>query len=99
MHTGQFNLTSSNDWILVFRLERVMIFSGPPGPNLTADALVASEKVGEGGPGDELRFVIRKASSRSERDLLEGICKCNKVTGQDNEASLFRSPQIYIRSK
>jgi hypothetical protein len=55
-----------------------MIFSGPPGPNMTADALVASEKVGEGGPGDELRFVIPKASSRSERDLLEGIVNVTK---------------------
>lgn len=60
-----------------------MIFSGPPGPKLTAEALVASEKVGEGGPGVELRLVIPKANSRSERDLLEGIV--TQVMGKDNE--------------
>jgi hypothetical protein len=65
-----------------------MIFSGPPGPKWSAEGLVASEKVGEGGPGVELRLVIPKASSRSERDLLEGIVT-QVTTGKDNEASVW----------
>jgi len=33
-----------------------MIFEGPLAPKFIAEACVASEKVGEGGPGDMVRF-------------------------------------------
>ena len=33
-----------------------MIFAGPFSPRFTADTLVVSENVGEGGPGEALRF-------------------------------------------
>ena len=44
--------------MLALRSERVMIFAGPCSPRFTADALVVSVNVGEGGPAAEeaLRF-------------------------------------------
>lgn len=44
--------TSSYACKLALRSARVIILSGPSGPKFIADAFVASEKVGEGGPGD-----------------------------------------------
>jgi hypothetical protein len=49
-------LTFSYDCMLALRSERVMIFAGPCSPRFTADALVVSVNVGEGGPGEALRF-------------------------------------------
>lgn len=59
-------LTSSYACILALRFALVIIFSGPFGPKSMADALVASENVGDGGPGDEARFGDR-ARARNER--------------------------------
>ena len=44
--------------MLALRSERVMIFAGPCSPKFTADTLVVSVNVGEGGPalGEALRF-------------------------------------------
>lgn len=42
--------------MLALRSERVMIFAGPFSPRFTADTFVVSENVGEGGPGEALRF-------------------------------------------
>lgn len=39
--------------MLALRSERVTIFAGPCSPRFTADALVVSENVGEGGRGGE----------------------------------------------
>ena len=44
----------------------MIILSGPWGPKFMADALVVSEKVGDGGPGDAGRFGVM-AKVRSER--------------------------------
>ncbi len=58
--------------MLALRSERVMIFAGPCSPRFTADALVVSEYVGEGGPGEALRFpcgFVAIAKGRSGRDL------------------------------
>ena len=66
--------------MLALRSERVMIFAGPCSPRFTADTFVVSENVGEGGPGEALRFpgcefvVIPKG--RRGRDF--GIC-CKRV--------------------
>lgn len=65
--------TSSYAWILAFKSERVIIFSGPLGPKVIPDACVVSEKVGEGGPGDVLRLVGPNASARRERYRLGGM--------------------------
>lgn len=49
-----------------------MIFSGPSDPKFIADAFVASEKVGEGGPRVELEclFAFEEMERvRSERGL------------------------------
>ena len=45
-----------------------MIFSGPSAPKFIAEAWVASENVGEGGPGDDVRFGDM-ARLRRERDF------------------------------
>ncbi len=58
--------TSSYDCRLAFRSPRVIILSGPLGPKFMADALVVSENVGEGGPGDVGRF-DEIARERNER--------------------------------
>ncbi len=47
----------------------MIIFSGPSIPKFMADALVVSENVGDGGPGDELRFEP-KVRPRRERGRL-----------------------------
>jgi len=44
-----------------------MIFAGPSAPKFIAEAWVVSEKVGEGGPGEEAGFEEPNASVRSER--------------------------------
>ena len=44
----------------------MIILLGPFGPKSMAEALVASENVGDGGPGDVARFGER-ANERSER--------------------------------
>ena len=49
------------------RLALVIILSGPSGSKLRAEAFVASEKVGEGGPGDmgRLEVVTRDRRERA----------------------------------
>ena len=64
--------------MLALRSERVMIFAGPFSPKWTADALVVSEYVGEGGPGDAFRFAcefVVKLRGRKVRDfgIVEGL--------------------------
>lgn len=44
----------------------MIILSGPSGPKFIADALVVSENVGDGGPGEAVRLG-EIASVRSER--------------------------------
>ena len=44
----------------------MMILSGPLGPKFMADALVASENVGDGGPGDFV-LLAERVSERRER--------------------------------
>lgn len=46
----------------------MIILSGPSGPKFMADAFVVSEKVGDGGPGELVRFG-EMAKERSERAL------------------------------
>lgn len=51
-----------------------MIFSGPSAPKFIAEALVASEKVGDGGPAvDEFGLLTFAESDRVRRDLGAGI--------------------------
>jgi hypothetical protein len=53
----------------------VMIFAGPCSPRFTADTLVVSVKVGEGGPGEALRFPCELvASVKGRRGRGFGIC-------------------------
>jgi len=53
-----------------------MIFAGPSAPKFIAEAWVASEKVGEGGPGEEAGFEEPNVSVRSERGRRGAIyCK------------------------
>ena len=62
--------------MLALRSERVIIFAGPFSPKWTADALVVSENVGEGGPGDAFRLaceLVFSARGRKDRDF--GIVK------------------------
>ena len=47
-----------------------MIFSGPFEPKFIAEACVASEKVGEGGPGDVFLLPEPKARALNERGRL-----------------------------
>ena len=63
-------LTSSYACTLALRLALVIIFSGPPGPKFIAEALVASEKVGEGGPGD---LVLLPAMVRERKERAGGM--------------------------
>ena len=44
-----------------------MIFAGPSAPKFIAEAWVASEKVGEGGLGEEAGFEEPNGRVRSER--------------------------------
>ena len=49
-----------------------MIFAGPFSPRFTADTLVVSVNVGEGGPGEALRFpceFVASVKGRRGRDL------------------------------
>jgi hypothetical protein len=58
--------------MLALRSERVIIFAGPCSPRFTADTLVVSENVGEGGPGEALRFpceFVVIAKGRRDRDF------------------------------
>jgi hypothetical protein len=58
--------------MLALRSERVMILEGPSSPRFTADALVVSVNVGEGGPGEALRFpcgVVAIVKGRRGRGL------------------------------
>lgn len=50
-----------------------MIFSGPSAPKFIAEACVASENVGEGGPGEDVRFgdIARLRIERCSRGMLE----------------------------
>ena len=50
-----------------------MILAGPFGPKFMAEACVVSEKVGEGGLGEELRLLGVKEKVRKERERLEGM--------------------------
>jgi hypothetical protein len=68
--------------MLALRFDLVMIFSGPFAPKFIADAFVASENVGEGGPGDAVRVV--GAMARDWRERARGIifrrqqCRCSR---------------------
>jgi hypothetical protein len=58
-----------------------MIFEGPFTPNCMVDTFVASEKVGEGGPGDVVR---RELNDRPRCDLVaigheEELRKCDNL--------------------
>lgn len=69
METG---LTFSYACIPAFRSILVIIFAGPCSPKFMAEAFVASENVGDGGPlpvGGALCFgrLVEMASERSER--------------------------------
>ena len=55
--------------MLALRSARVTIFAGPFSPKFMAEALVTSEKVGEGGPSCCLLIFVDIASDRSERAL------------------------------
>ena len=58
--------------MLALRSERVMIFAGPCSPRFTADTLVVSVNVGEGGPGEALRFpceFVASVKGRRGRDF------------------------------
>lgn len=50
----------------------MMIFSGPSAPKFIAEAWVASENVGEGGPGEDVRFgdIARLRKERDFRGML-----------------------------
>lgn len=62
-----------------------MIFSGPPGPKFIAEALVVSENVGEGGPGD---FVLLPDIVRERNERAEGIVFVNVEGGDGSEGAL-----------
>lgn len=64
---GNSRLASSYAFILALRFALVIILSGPLAPKFIADAFVASEKVGEGGPEDAARLVGAMARDRKER--------------------------------
>lgn len=51
----------------------MIIFSGPSGPKFIAEALVASEKVGEGGALDELCLLAFDETVSVRRDRGPGI--------------------------
>lgn len=56
----------------------MMIFSGPEGPKFIAETLVASEKVGEGGPLEELSLLALVDTVSVRRDRVPGILTlCN----------------------
>lgn len=84
----------------------MMIFSGPCAPKFIAEALVASEKVGEGGPAEVFGLLTVDESDRVRRDrgpsivdesLGDGLTRapqCGKE-GRDNSV-LFVSRRISI---
>lgn len=87
--------------MLVLRLARVMIFSGPSEPKCMADALVASEKVGDGGAKDtSLRIAGEDeiASERTERlERNRFMIRYEEewpITQRKNEA---QKPEIMLR--
>lgn len=49
-----------------------MILVGPLTPNCIVDTFVASEKVGEGGPGDVVRRELLKERARSDLVAMAG---------------------------
>jgi hypothetical protein len=62
----------------------VIIFGGLFTPNFIVDIFVASEKVGDGGPGDVLRREL-KDNARSELAAMVGLTNKRQCFG----ASLF----------
>lgn len=61
----------------------MMILLGPFGPKSMADALVASENVGDGGPGDVARFGDR---ARERRERARGmVWACGRRCRVDEE--------------
>ena len=60
----------------------MMIFSGPLAPKFIADALVASENVGEGGPGETARLAGDIAIDRIGRGLgIAGVVNSCRGSG------------------
>ena len=54
----------------------MIILAGPSGPKFIAEALVASEKVGEGGPGDCVCRRLGGETARGRSGRAEGIVDC-----------------------
>lgn len=70
-------LTFSYDCKLIFKSARVIILSGPSIPKFICEAWVASDRVGEGGPGAIAVAFCLMARERSERGL--GMLGCGLV--------------------
>ena len=92
--------------MLALRFVLVIIFSGPFAPKFNADAFVASEKVGEGGPGDAVRLV--GAMARDWRERARGIVfqpsmvslfeVCNVWCGSTSIRSRRSASRIYLHA-
>lgn len=59
----------------------MMILLGPLDPKFMAEACVASEKVGDGGPGDKGRRLEPNASARRDRGRLGAMLEKSVVGG------------------
>jgi hypothetical protein len=64
-----------------------MILAGPFGPKFIAEACVASEKVGEGGPGEALRLMEPKEKVR--RRLGAMVVKDSEPTMYSTDVMLY----------
>jgi len=74
-----------------------MIFEGPLAPKFIAEACVASEKVGEGGPGDMVRFepkvkVRRDFGRPGAMEDGRGRWNCADLSARTESKFIIRTP-------
>ena len=81
----------------------MMILSGPLGPKFMADACVTSEKVGDGGSGEDLIFEpklkVRARSERGRRGAIMDVSGFPLVMFSFHSMRSCTSHSIYINLK
>lgn len=68
-----------------------MILLGPLEPKFMAEAFVASENVGDGGPGDIARLLELNVNARRERGRLGAMVEQSAMWCEGKEGNLLRS--------
>ena len=85
--------------MLALRLARVMILLGPLEPKFIALALVASENVGEGGPGEKARLLEPKVNVRRDRGRAGAIMGEKMVVVVSGECAQVNIPYFEMRCR